>query len=104
MSKDVRREQVKLLQFEKKIVGLAAFLAASSTAAASASTKINHEAASRAYDDIRAALVNLADVTAHAHAAFEAGVAAEGLKALEASGGVPKRDVAQVVQSVLGLG
>ncbi|MEZ5897582.1 MAG: hypothetical protein R3C40_07635 [Parvularculaceae bacterium] len=104
MSKDVRKEQVKLLQFEKRLVGLAAFLAAGASTAASASTKINHDAASRAYDDIRVAFAHLADVTSQAHAALEASVANEGLRALEASGGVPKRDVAQVVQSVLGLG
>ncbi len=79
MSKDVRKEQVKLLQFEKRLVGLAAFLAAGASTAASASTKINHEAASRAYDDIRVALAHLADVTSQAHAALDASVASEGV-------------------------
>lgn len=104
MAKDVRKEQLVLLKFERKLAGLAAFVAAGSATAASAAEKINPEATVAAYEDIRAALVRLAEATAQAHAALEATAAAAGARALEASGGVPKASVAEAVRSALGLG
>ncbi|MDZ7627684.1 MAG: hypothetical protein U5J99_04645 [Parvularculaceae bacterium] len=78
MTKDVRKEQVELLKFEKKLAGLAAFVAAGSATAASAAGKVNAEATMKAYADISNALVHLADVTTKAHAALEASVAGSG--------------------------
>lgn len=103
MAKDVRKEQLVLLKFERKLAGLAAFVAAGSATAASAADKINPEAAVGAYEEIQAALVHLADVTAAAHVALEATAAAAGARALEASG-TPKVNVAEMVRSALGLG
>ena len=104
MAKDVRKEQLVLLKFEQKLAGLAAFVAASSVTAASAADKINGEATTKAYENIRDALVQLADVTAAAHQSLQGTVAELGLRALEASGGTPKASASEVVRSVLGIG
>lgn len=102
---DVRKEQIALLRFEKKLAGLAAIVSAGAATAASASEKINAEATMKAYDDIRAALVHLADVTTQAHAALQAQVVEAGLLALTIDGGgTPKNPPAEVVRSVLGIG
>lgn len=103
MTEDVRKEQIVLLQFEKKLAGLAAFVAASSATAASAADKINAEATMKAYDDIKAALVHLADVTTQVHASLQSTVVEAGVRALEASG-MPKNPPAEVVRSLLGIG
>ena len=104
MAKDVRKEQLKLLKFEKKLAGLAAFVAAGSATAASAADKINSEATAKAYDDIRTALVNLADVTAQAHQSLQESVVEAGARAMQIGGGMPKASSSEVVRSLLGLG
>lgn len=106
MTEDVRKEQIVLLQFEKKLAGLAAFVAASSATAASAADKINAEATMKAYDDIKAALVHLADVTTQVHASLQSTVVEAGVRALEATGGGggSKNPPAEVVRSILGIG
>lgn len=106
MAEDVRKEQIALLKFEKKLAGLAAFVAASSATAASAADKINAEATIKAYDDIKAALVHLADVTTQAHAALENTAIEAGVRAFHfgVDGGVPKNPPAEVVRSLLGIG
>ncbi|MCB2113574.1 MAG: hypothetical protein KDD85_08500 [Parvularculaceae bacterium] len=104
MAKDVRKEQLVLLKFEKKLTGLAAFWGASATAAAAAaSVKMDPDATAGAYENVRAALVHLAEVTAQAHASLDATASAAGARALEA-GGTPKVSVLEMVRSVLGLG
>ncbi|MFN3958564.1 MAG: hypothetical protein ACK4NP_01480 [Parvularculaceae bacterium] len=103
MTKDVRKEQVQLLKFEKKLAGLAAFVAAGSATAASAADKVNAEATLKAYDDIRNALIHLADVTTQAHAALEASVFEAGVRALQVNG-APKNPPSEVVRSLLGIG
>lgn len=104
MSKDVRKEQLVLLKFERKLAGLAAFVAAGSAPAAAAAAKINGESMASAYEGIRTALVQLADATAQAHATLEASAAEAGARVLEATGGMPKASVAEVVRSILGIG
>ncbi|MFZ5619179.1 MAG: hypothetical protein ACOZAA_17840 [Pseudomonadota bacterium] len=104
MTKDVRKEQIVLLKFERKLAALAGFVAAGSAAAASAADTINGEATAKAYEDIRAALVNLADVTSHAHAMLERSALEACAKALEVSGGIPKASSSEVVRSILGIG
>lgn len=105
MTKDVRTEQLALLKFEQKLAALAAFVAASSATAASAADKINGEATLKAYQDIRQALVHLADVTTEAHAAMQATIADSGVRVLEATGGgAPKTPPSEVVRLLLGIG
>lgn len=104
MTKDVRKEQLVLLKFERKLAGLAAFLAASAASAASAADKLNGEATTKGYDEIRAALVHLADVTSQAHATMQSSVSEIGARALEVGGGQPKVAASEVVRSLLGLG
>lgn len=105
MTKDVRKEQVQLLKFEKKLAGLAAFVAAGSATAtaASAAGKVNAEATMKAYSDISNALLHLADVTTKAHAVLEASVVETGVRALQANG-APKNPPSEVVRSLLGIG
>jgi hypothetical protein len=104
MAKDVRKEQLVLLKFERKLAGLAAFLAGSAASAASAADTLNGEATIKGYDDIRAALVHLADVTSQAHASMQSSVTEIGARALEVGGGQPKVAASEVVRSLLGLG
>jgi hypothetical protein len=103
MPKDVRKEQVQLLKFEKKLAGLAAFVAAGAATAASAADKINAGATMKAYDDISKALVHLADVTTQAHAALQSTVVEAGVRALEVNG-APKNPPSEIVRSLLGIG
>lgn len=105
MAKDVRKEQLVLLKFEQKLAGLAAFAAAGSASAAAAADKINGEATLKAYQDIREALVHLADVTTQAHAAIQSNASDAGVRILEAvGGGAPKDPPSEVVRLLLGIG
>lgn len=104
VSKDVRKEQVVLLKFERELAGLAALVAGMAATAASASEKIDAAAAGGCYERIRSALVNLADVTTAAHAQLEAAAIAAGARALQVQGGYPKDPPSEVVRSLLGLG
>lgn len=104
MTKDVRKEQVALLKFERKLAGLAAFVAAGSATAASAADKLNGETTLKAYNDIREALAHLADVTAATHLSLQQSAAEIGVRALEATGGTPKASASEVVRSILGIG
>ncbi|MEQ1930296.1 MAG: hypothetical protein ABL957_07145 [Parvularculaceae bacterium] len=102
ISKDIRKEQIVLLRFEKELARLAAFVAAGSATAASAATMIDAEASSGAYSQIKGALVHLADVTTQAHAALNAQAMEAGARILQA-GGTPKEPPVEVVRSILGL-
>lgn len=104
MSKDVRKEQVALLQFEKKVVGLAAMLAAGAATAKAVDGKFHASDATAAYAEMEAALVRLADVTSQAHDALAVKAAESGAVMLQATGGVPKRSVSSAVGSILGIG
>lgn len=104
MSKCLKKEQVSLLRFEKKIAGLAATLAAGGVIAKSVDGKLNAMEGSAAYAEIQAALVNLAEVTAHAHDVINAKAVQVGLETLQATGGAPKRSVSSVVTSIFGIG
>ena len=104
MSKCLKKEQVSLLRFEKKIAGLAATLAAGGVIAKSVDGKLNAMEGSASYTEIQAALVNLAEVTTHAHAVINAKAAEAGLETLQVIGGVPKRSVSSVVASIFGIG
>lgn len=104
MAKDVRKEQLVLLKFERKLAGLAAFVAAGSATAASAADKINSEETAKAYADIREALIHLADVTSQAHQTLQSNAMEAGARALEVGGGMPKLSTSETVRSLLGLG
>ena len=104
ISKDLRKEQLVLLRFEKQLAALAGVVAAGSATAASAAAKLDADAPAGAYDQIRQALIQLAEVTTEVHAAMNARAIDAGLRILEASGGTPKDPPAQVVRSILGIG
>ncbi len=101
--KDIRKEQLVLLRFEKELARLAAFVAAGSATAASAAVVIDSGAASGAYDRIKDALVHLAEVTTDVHAAMNAQAMEAGARILQATG-APKEPPVEVVKSLLGLG
>lgn len=104
MAKDIRKEQLALLRIEKQIAGLAATVAIGATAAKAADGKLHATAASNAYADIQAAVVNLAELVSTVHETLEAHVQDVGAKSLNAIGGVPKEPISESVRSVLGLG
>lgn len=104
MTKDLRKEQLVLLRFEKQIVGLAATLAALGGAAKAADGKLHATRAGEAYADLEAALMRLAEITGSAHEAINAQAVETGATLLKAIGGIPKEEPASVVASVLGLG
>ena len=66
-NQDVRKEQVALLRFEKQLVEMARTLREGASVAASTDAKLGTTEASAAYDEMKAALVRLADVTSTAH-------------------------------------
>ncbi len=103
--KDLRKEQLALLRFEKQIAGLAAVLAAGAVAAKGVDGKLHASQGAQAYADIQTALVNLADVTGQAHEALNAKALEAGATILQAAGGgLPKFEPSEAVRSILGLG
>jgi len=68
MSKqDVRKEQVALLRFEKQLAEMAKTLRDGAATAESTDAKLGTNEATAAYEEMKAALVRLADVTSVAH-------------------------------------
>lgn len=103
MTKDLRKEQVALLRFEKKIAGLATILATGAATAQAAEAKMGGAAASQAYADLQKSLMDLAETTGKAHDALNAHAEAIGATVLQVNG-VPKQPPLEVVRSILGLG
>ncbi len=104
MSTDVKKEQVALLRFEKKVVGLAGLLAAGAATAKVVDGKLNATDATAAYAEMEAALIRLAEATSQAHEVLAAKATESGVMMLQATGGVPKRSVSSAVASILGIG
>lgn len=102
MKNDIRKEQLSLLDFEKKVAGLAGVLAAGASTAAAAGDKIDSAAPILGHTEIADALVHLADVTDKVHANLSAQAIDTGLKLLDING-VPKRTLGDIVRSTLGL-
>ncbi|MEM9168463.1 MAG: hypothetical protein AAGC56_02320 [Pseudomonadota bacterium] len=100
--KDLRKEQVSLLRFEKQIAASAAALAALQTSAQAAEMKLDG-AALEAYADLQSAMLNLADVTTRVHESLNAKAEELGCATFQAWG-VPKDPPKSVVSSILGLG
>lgn len=106
MAEDLRKEQTKLLRFEKQLMGLAASLAAGGAIAKSVDGKLHATDAATAHAALQDALVALADATSAAHAAIEARADEAGVRLLNivAGGGLPKPNASAAVRSILGLG
>ena len=106
MTKDVRKEQLALLRFEKQVAGLAAGLAALSVAAKAGDGKLHATIGEQSIADAQAAIMNLAQITANAHDTLNVQAAELGARLLEVGGGgTPnKKSVASVVSSIFGLG
>ena len=105
MTKDIRKEQLELLRFEKKLAGLAATLAAGAVVAKTADEKLNSSVSADAYADIQSALVHLAEVTSKAHATVNEQALQVGMRLINPEAGpLPKSDPVNVVASILGLG
>ncbi|MHA7871453.1 MAG: hypothetical protein ACX939_03795 [Hyphococcus sp.] len=104
MTKDIRKEQLVLLRFEKQIAGLAATLAVGATAAKAADGKLHADVSEKALAEMQTALLHLADVTSRAHDAMNAKALEVGARVHQATGGLPKGDPHKVVASLLGIG
>jgi hypothetical protein len=102
--KDVRKEQLVLLRFEKQLAALAATWAAGATAAQAADGKLESPEASAAFASVRNAIMQLADVTGQAHDALYAKSVEMGARVLHATGGIPKEEPPKVIASLFGLG
>ncbi len=101
--KDIRKEQLALLRFEKQIAGLATVLAAGAASSASASEKLGSDVANQAFADIQASLINLADVTADAHEKLNAEAVELGFRVAQVFG-TPKPERGGAIRSILGIG
>ncbi len=105
MTIDVKKEQLELLQFEKKLTGLAAALAAAGPMVAATARKTGDDSSLAAFQKVSDALVRLADATTEAHVTMEVVAQRAGLDFLRASGlpkGVPSSS--ETVRSLLGIG
>lgn len=102
--KDLRREQLVLLRFEKQLVALAAGLAAGAGAARAADAKLASPEASAAFAEVQKAILHLAEVTGAAHAGLKASALEAGARFLEATGGTPKEEPPKVIASLFGIG
>ena len=124
---DLRKEQIALLRTEELVISeakqykkgrkvnraaIAASVATLSGAAASAAAKLGDGAVQKLADEAvtltvtengEPLLIGLAEMLASAHAQLEQGVVQLGGRYF-VDGGLPKRSVMEVVQSVLGLG
>ncbi len=68
MSKqDVRKEQIALLRFEKQLVEMGKTLATSEAIARSTDAKLDTDKSSMAFEEMKSALLNLAEITEKAH-------------------------------------
>ena len=103
MTKDIRKEQMVLLRFEKQIAGLAATLAVGATAVKAADSKFQANVGVEAYTEIQTALMNLATVTGQAHENLSTKAVEIGAIMHHAEG-TPKSDPPMVVAALLGLG
>ncbi|MEM8935740.1 MAG: hypothetical protein AAGC77_04975 [Pseudomonadota bacterium] len=105
MDKDLKKEQVDLLKFEKQLLGLGAGLSAlTAGAAASASDKVGDVAVTHT-QNVQQAYLNLVETVQAAHDAIETSAAEAGFRLLQARG-TPKEvpPVAEVAKSILGIG
>ena len=102
--KDIRKEQLVLLRFEKQLAALAASCAAGAGAAQAADLKLASPEASAALGQVQNAILHLAEVTGAAHAALNSSALEAGVRILKATGGTPKESAAQVVTSIFGIG
>ncbi len=128
-SKDLRREQLALLRFEKTLIGAAqekaagkllnkagvlASLTAVTAAAASVAEKLGDatplqyaaemERAAFAANDANAWLTDLAGIVSRGHSAIEALAQKGAFEILQAGGGTPKQPPSEVVASLLTSG
>ncbi|MBB5519704.1 hypothetical protein [Amphiplicatus metriothermophilus] len=101
---DIRKEQLALLRFEKQLLALAAVVATGAEAAKAANEKLGSTAGAEAFASLQNAVMTLATAASQAHEALSVRAAEAGARVLQASGGVPKKDPAQAVASILGLG
>ena len=66
-NQDVRKEQIALLRFEKELNAMAKTLADGASVASSTDAKVGGQDATAAYNEMKAALIKLAEVTEKAH-------------------------------------
>ena len=99
-NKDIRKQQLVLLEMEKRLVNFAKYLGVAGAAAAASAPL---PAASKSLEEIQQATVNLAETLEAAHDMLNQQAMEAGLRVLQASG-TPKSPPAQVIKSLFGLG
>ncbi|MEL7487409.1 MAG: hypothetical protein AAGJ87_09375 [Pseudomonadota bacterium] len=97
---DIRKQQLVLLEAEKRLVNFAK-LVGGAGAAAAATTPL--PAAAEALEEIQQATVNLAETIQGAHDVLNQQAIEAGLRVLDIAG-QPKNPPLQVIRSLLGLG
>ncbi|MEO1149372.1 MAG: hypothetical protein AAFW83_00115 [Pseudomonadota bacterium] len=100
MSKqDVRKEQIALIRFEKQLAEMARTLRDGAHVATSTDAKLGTHEASVAYEEMKTALVNLADATQRAHENLTTRAVASQGRFIDFN--VPKGNRRQEVASIL---
>ncbi|MEQ8178652.1 MAG: hypothetical protein RIA10_10005 [Amphiplicatus sp.] len=102
MKKSLKKEQVSLLQLEKKVLGVGAGIA-TLTGAANAETLLGNTYGSHTAQ-VTEAYLNLVQTLQAAHDALGAQAAAVGAELMQQDRGVPKSGILEAAKSVLGIG
>ena len=100
-NQDVRKEQIALLRFEKQLAEMARTLRDGATIATSTDAKLGTTEASAAYEEMKAALVRLADVTSEAHENLRSQAVSSKGRFFDANSIPIKSRVGQEVRSLL---
>lgn len=101
VKKSLKKEQLKLLQLEKQVVGLAAGIA-TLTSAAKAEQLLGQDYTAHS-EKLTDAYLNLVQTLQAAHDALGESAAQAGVELLKARG-LPKDSVMEAAKSVLGIG
>lgn len=104
MKKNLKKEQVQLLRFEKELLGLGAGVAALTAGAGAGAEKVVGELASQQVANIQQAYLDLVETVQAAHNAVEASAAAAGAHFIQASGTPKNTALLEMAKSVIGIG
>ncbi|MEM9705894.1 MAG: hypothetical protein AAF850_07435 [Pseudomonadota bacterium] len=101
MNKDLRREQITLLKFEKKLEELAQSFAAARPTVARTDSALAAPVASDGYEQVRLGIISLSNALSEAHTAIKTRADELGVRTADAFG-LPKRDPYGAIRSILG--
>lgn len=104
MKKNLKKDQVELLKFEKQLLGLGAGLAALTAGAGANAQKVVGDVAAEHAENIQKAYLNLVETVQAAHNAVETSAAAAGAHFMHASGTPKNTALLEMAKSVVGIG